>query len=102
MAQPQPTHKTKPGRPQRKLPVRTCIACQEAKTKRELVRIVHTPAGTIEVDATGKKAGRGAYMCPKKSCWELGFKKHAIERALKTTISPENQRLLEEYAAGLP
>jgi uncharacterized protein len=102
MAGTKPERKAKQARPQRKLPVRTCIACQEAKTKRELIRVVHTPAGTVEVDPTGKKAGRGAYMCPKKSCWELGLKKHAIERAFKTTIAQENQRLLEEYAATLP
>ena len=101
MAQTPPAKKAKPARPQHKLPVRTCIACQEVRTKRELIRVVHTPAGNIEVDPTGKKAGRGAYLCPKKSCWELGLKKHAIERALKTAISPESLRLLEECAAGL-
>ena len=45
--------------------------------------------------------GRGAYLCHKKSCWQLAFKKHALERALKTTISPENLALLEQYAATL-
>jgi predicted RNA-binding protein YlxR (DUF448 family) len=93
--------KTKPGRPLRRAPVRTCVACQEAKTKRELIRVVHTPAGIVEVDPTGKKAGRGAYMCPKKSCWQLGLKKNALERALKTSISPQNRAVLEEYAATL-
>jgi uncharacterized protein len=94
-------HKAKPGRPLRRAPVRTCVACQQAKTKRELVRVVHTPANSVEVDATGKKAGRGAYLCAKKSCWQLALKKHALERALKTTISPENVAMLEAFADTL-
>jgi len=101
MAESNAGHKAKAGRPLRRLPVRTCVACQEAKTKRELLRVVHTPAGTVEVDSTGKKAGRGAYLCPKKNCWELGLKKHALQRALKTEISPENLAALQAFAAGL-
>jgi len=101
MAEITPKHKVKPGRTLRRLPVRTCVACQEEKTKRELIRIVHTPAGPVEVDATGKKAGRGAYLCPKKSCWQLGLKKGALERALKTSISPDNRAALESYAETL-
>ncbi len=94
--------KQKAGPRQRRLPMRTCIACQESKPKRELIRIVHTPANTVEVDPTGKKAGRGAYLCPRQSCWQLGLKKRALERALKTTISPDNLMQLEEYAGTLP
>ena len=101
MAETSASHKTKPGRPLRRVPLRTCVACQESKPKRELVRVVHTPAGTVEVNPTGKKAGRGAYLCAKKSCWQLGLKKHALERALKTTISPDNLTALESYAATL-
>lgn len=94
-------HKTKASRPLRRVPVRTCVGCQEAKPKRELIRVVHTPAGTVEIDTTGKKAGRGAYLCTKKSCWQLGLKKHALKRALKITISPENLAVLEAYADTL-
>jgi hypothetical protein len=93
--------KAKKGHIQRRLPVRTCIACQQAKTKRELIRIVHTPANTVEIDPTGKKAGRGAYLCPQKSCWDLAIKKHSLERALKTTIDPDSLARLEAYAATL-
>jgi uncharacterized protein len=63
--------------------------------------VVHTPAGAVEIDLTGKKAGRGAYLCAKKSCWQLGLKKHALERALKTSISPENLAVLEAYVDTL-
>lgn len=101
MAETNIVSKAKPGRPLRRVPVRTCVACQEAKPKRELIRVVHTPAGTVEVDPTGKKAGRGAYLCSKRSCWQLGLKKHALERALKITISAENLAQLEAFAATL-
>ncbi len=94
-------HKARAGRPLRRAPVRTCVACQQEKAKRELVRVVHTPANSVEVDATGKKAGRGAYLCARTSCWQLALKKHALERALKTTISPENLAVLEAYADTL-
>jgi hypothetical protein len=94
-------HKAKPGRPLRRAPVRTCVACQQAKAKRELIRVVHTPAGAVEIDLTGKKAGRGAYLCTTKSCWQLALKKHALERALKTTISSENLAVLDAYVDTL-
>ena len=101
MAETTSGRKPKRSLPVRRAPMRTCVACQETKTKRELIRVVHTPSGSVEADPTGKKAGRGAYLCHKKSCWQLAFKKHALERALKTTISPENLALLEQYAATL-
>ncbi len=98
-----PGRKAKAGRPiHKRVPLRTCVACQQNKGKRELVRVVRTVTGTVEVDPTGKKPGRGAYLCARKSCWQLAFKKRALEHALKTTISPENRTLLEEYAAALP
>jgi len=101
MAETSSGRKPAPKLPARRAPVRTCVACQESTTKRELVRIVHAPSGSVEVDATGKKAGRGAYLHRQKSCWQLAFKKHALERALKTSIGPENLALLEQYAAAL-
>ena len=69
--------------------------------KRDLVRVVHTASGHVEVDATGKKAGRGAYLCAKKACWDLGLKKHALERALKTTVSAGDMLALQGYAETL-
>jgi hypothetical protein len=102
MAETSAAHKTKPVRPVRKAPMRTCVACQETKAKRELIRVVHTPTNCVEVDPGGKKAGRGAYLCAKKSCWKIGLKKHALERALKTAISADNLALLEQYAETLP
>lgn len=65
-----------------------------------MVRIVRTPAGDTEVDLTGKKAGRGAYLCRAEACWELAFKKKALEHALQTQISPESRAALAEFAKG--
>lgn len=102
MAQPTKSHQAKATRPLRRTPMRTCVACQQEKAKRALVRVVHSPSGVVEVDPTGKKAGRGAYLCAQRDCWQLALKKNALERALKTTISPENRSALEAYAAALP
>ena len=57
---------------QKKIPQRTCMACQEKKDKRDLVRIVRSPEGEISVDLTGKKPGRGAYICPNLECTTWG------------------------------
>ncbi len=93
--------KGKPALPVRRQPVRTCVACRQSDSKRELVRLVRTPLGRVEVDPTGKKAGRGAYLCRRAECWKLGLEKHALERALKTSIGPEDLQALYAYAATL-
>ncbi|NLM45399.1 MAG: YlxR family protein, partial [Firmicutes bacterium] len=73
---------------QRRVPLRTCIGCQEQKAKRELIRIVRTPQGEIVIDPTGKKAGRGTYICRKRSCLEAAVKGKRIERSLNHAVSP--------------
>lgn len=82
--------------------MRTCVACRHERPKRELVRIVHSLSGAVVVDAKGKQAGRGAYLCRARSCWELAFKKQALEHALQTTISPDDRAALAEFARSLP
>ncbi len=77
----------------RKVPLRICIGCQEKKPKKELVRIVRTPEGVIAYDDTGKKPGRGAYICPLKSCLKKALKGKRLEKNLQQQIPPE---LLEE------
>jgi predicted RNA-binding protein YlxR (DUF448 family) len=84
------------------LPRRTCVACREIGSKRELVRIVRRPEGGVVVDPTGKLAGRGAYLCKAKACWTKALKGRQLEHALKTTISDEDRESLEAYASGLP
>lgn len=73
----------------KKMPQRMCLGCQERKDKRDLVRIVRNPSGEISVDPTGKKAGRGAYICNDEACLAKIIKSKRLERSLETTISDE-------------
>ncbi|WP_293987208.1 RNase P modulator RnpM [uncultured Megasphaera sp.] len=73
----------------RKTPMRVCAGCQEQKSKKEMIRIVRTPEGNVEIDKTGKKSGRGVYICPKSECLEKAYKEHRLERSLKTKVSSE-------------
>lgn len=66
-----------------------CIGCQELKNKKELTRIVRTPEGAIMLDATGKKSGRGAYVCTNDLCLAKAVKEKRLEKALKCTIPTE-------------
>ncbi len=93
--------KTKSPRP-RHVPQRTCVACRTTGPKRGLVRIVRTPEGRVEVDETGKRSGRGAYLCRTKDCWEKALKGRVLEYAIKTPISIEDKAALQAYAAALP
>ena len=70
------------------IPMRTCVGCQTSRPKRELIRIVRSPQGEVEIDRTGKKSGRGAYICPQPACLEQACRQHQIERALRVKISP--------------
>lgn len=86
----------------RRAPQRTCVACKSVRVKRDLIRVVRTIDGQVVLDATGKKSGRGAYLCRQRSCWELGLKRGVLERALKQSVPPECRPDLEAFAAGLP
>lgn len=90
-----------PPRP-RHLPTRTCIGCRQPATKRDLVRVVRTPEGTVRVDVTGRAPGRGAYIHPDRACWEKALKGATINRTLKTTLSTEDAAALHAYAEALP
>lgn len=83
------------------VPKRTCIACRKVEGKRSLVRIVRTDSG-VEIDPSGKKAGRGAYLCATKQCWEAALRGNRLDQALRTKISAENRQSLLTYAATLP
>ena len=71
------------------------------RPKRDLIRLVRSLQGEVSVDLTGKKPGRGAYLCAAAECWAVGLKKGALERALKVTISDGDRAALAAYAAGL-
>lgn len=69
-----------------KEPMRRCVGCMESKPKRTLLRIVATPDGEVVLDATGKRNGRGAYVCPDPSCVALADKKRAFPRSLNVDV----------------
>ncbi|QMV40126.1 RNase P modulator RnpM [Cohnella cholangitidis] len=79
----------------RKIPQRKCVACQQMMAKKELIRIVRSPQGEIQIDLSGKKPGRGAYLCGKVACFKLAKKSKAFERALKTPVDVEIYDRLE-------
>lgn len=82
------------------VPQRTCIVCRQVMPKRELIRIVRTPEGHVEVDRRGKKSGRGAYLCQDMACWQKMIQGGQLERALKTAISVEaKQALCDAWAS---
>lgn len=87
------------SRPKR-VPVRTCVACRTAGGKRGLLRVVRLPeeAGIV-VDSTGKRNGRGAYVCPTTVCITLALKRKALERSLKTPIPVEVAETLQSMAS---
>jgi hypothetical protein len=72
---------------EKKKPARRCIACNEQKEKQELLRIVRTPEKNIEIDLTGKKNGRGAYICKKEECLNKIIKSKRLERTFEMPIS---------------
>lgn len=72
-----------------KLPMRQCTGCREMKNKKEMLRVLKTPEGEILLDATGRKNGRGAYLCRSIECFEKARKNHGIERSLKVQIPEE-------------
>lgn len=87
------------------IPQRTCIACRTVRAKRELIRIVRTTANRVEADPTGKKAGRGAYLCRQRECWEMVLNHPSrLMQALnlETAIRMEDLAPLREFAMTLP
>ena len=74
---------------QKKIPMRQCLGCREMKPKRELVRVVHSPEGTVSLDPKGKANGRGAYLCPNMDCLKKAIRSKALARALEAEIPQE-------------
>lgn len=82
----------------KKIPQRMCVGCQEMRPKKELIRVVRTPQGEVEIDPTGKRSGRGAYICPRLECLEKAVKGKRLERALQR---PVGQEIIQSLAEGL-
>lgn len=79
------------------IPQRTCVACRRTAGKRELVRLVRTAEGAVEVDTSGRRAGRGAYLCPNRPCLEAALKGGRLEQALRARLNEAGrQRLLDD------
>ena len=80
----------------RKVPMRQCTGCQEMKNKKEMIRVLKTSEGEILLYATGKKNGRGAYLCRSMDCLEKAIRSRGLERSLKVKISDEVYETLKE------
>lgn len=80
----------------RKVPMRQCLGCNEHKPKREMIRVVRTPEGAVELDFVGKKSGRGAYICPKRSCFAKARRSKRIENILEVKLPEEIYDRMEQ------
>ena len=90
----------KPVQRVKHVPQRTCVGCREILPKRKMIRLVRTAEG-VQVDPTGKLAGRGAYLHDRRECWERALK-GTLAHALKTTLTVDDRARLEEYMNSLP
>lgn len=81
----------------RKIPARQCVGCREMKDKRDMIRVIRNADNEVLLDVTGKKNGRGAYLCPNRECLQKAMKSKGLERSLKIAIPQElYERLGEE------
>ena len=85
----------------KKIPMRKCVGCQEMKSKKEMMRVLKASEDTFELDATGKKNGRGAYLCFSKECFEKAVKNKGLERSFKQAIPKEVYEKLEKEMNAL-
>ncbi len=80
----------------RKIPTRTCCACGASGEKASLVRVVRTPEGAVELDPTGRMAGRGAYLCADRACFSKARRTRRLDRALRISLEEEDYDRLED------
>ena len=80
----------------KKIPLRQCIGCGEMKSKKEMIRVIKTAEDQILLDATGRKNGRGAYLCPSMECFKKAVKGRGLERSFKLAIPREVYETLEK------
>lgn len=89
------------GRP-RHVPVRTCVACRQTGAKRQLVRLVRGQDGSVSIDPTGKRSGRGAYVCEAAACWNAALSRGILTRSLKLdSIAEADLQTIVEFAHRL-
>lgn len=82
---------------QKHVPQRTCAVCRQTKPKRALTRVVRTPDAGVQIDPTGKLAGRGAYLCDDPACWARAARDQTLGRALRTTLTDEERAAIKAY-----
>ena len=82
----------------KKTPTRMCLGCQQLRSKRELIRIVRSPEGEFSLDLTGKKSGRGAYICRDVECFNKAVKEHRFEKSFKSVI---DAKIYDELRTGI-
>ena len=87
--------KKKQPRRQKHVPQRTCVVCREKKDKRDLLRIVNNAEDGIIIDLTGKKNGRGAYVCDSADCWNKVETSTVIDSALRASVEPDKKMMLK-------
>ena len=85
---------------QKKIPQRQCMGCRERKEKRQMIRVVRTPEGGVNLDFGGKMNGRGAYICPNPECLKKALRSKALDRSLEVTIPEEVIIRLEKEMEG--
>ena len=84
----------------RRVPQRTCVVCRTTADKRALIRLVRTPDEGVHVDPTGKRNGRGAYLCDDPSCWDRVLASDVLAKALRTTLTDaDRERLAQAHPA---
>ncbi|MBQ8511165.1 MAG: YlxR family protein [Clostridia bacterium] len=88
--------KPKQNQPKRKIPERRCVGCVGTFPKKDLIRVVRSPEGEISIDFTGKKSGRGAYLCKSEACFKKARKSGILHRSLECEISEEIYAELEK------
>ncbi len=80
----------------KKIPMRMCVGCRQMKEKKDLIRVIRTQEGEFFIDRTGKKNGRGAYICKNPDCLSQALKNHGLERSFKTKIPKATEEMLQK------
>ena len=86
---------------QKKIPQRQCMGCRERREKRQMIRVVRTPEGNVNLDFSGKMNGRGAYICPNPECLKKALRSKALDRSLEVTIPEDVYARLEKEMEGV-
>ena len=88
-----------PGTRRKHVPLRMCVVCGQKRPKRELIRIVHAPDGSLVVDPKGKQPGRGVYVCRQQECWRVGLNTRVLARGFKSRVRSEEVAALQDTIA---